>query len=139
MCALPTHPPRPHKLDLNVPRSSSLIPTARDAKDDYHVALRRFQHLCREGSQEGVVELLNQWPETPPSTGPLCAAVRHDHGSLIEYLLTQGLSLFPEDSPQSVPQAAATGAGETGNTKVLEVLLGHGWDISSGKNASAIS
>lgn len=82
------------------------------------------------------MEILNHWPDLPRSTGPLCAAVAFGHVSLIEYLLTRGFSLFPEEPLESVPQAVASNAEETGNTKVPELLLKHGWDILFGDNAA---
>lgn len=136
MCALPLSRRRPHKLDLSAPRAPSPIPTAEEAQGSLQVTLQRFQHLCEGGSQEEIVEILNQWPDLPRSTKSLCAAAKAGHVSLIEYLLTRGFSLFPMDFPESVPQAAASGAEETGNTKVLELLLKYGWDISFGNTAT---
>ena len=102
------------------------------------ITLRRFQHLCKNGSQEELAEILNQWPDIPRSTKPLCEAAKAGHVSLIEYLLTRGFTLFPPDSSDTVPQATARGAEETGDMQVLEMLLRHGLDISSGYSAPMV-
>lgn len=136
MCALPTSRPKPRKLDLTAPRPPTPTPTADEARGDFFQTLMRFCLLCRSGSQTDVVKILNQWPDLPRTPRPLCGAARFGHVALIEYLLTQGFPLFSEHFSGSVPDSAAIGAEETGNTKVLELLLNHGWDISSGQPAS---
>jgi len=129
---------KPYKLDLNAPRPSSPTPTADEAQGDLQVTLRRFQHLCKNVSQAELAKILNQWPDIPRSTSSLCEAAKAGHVSLIEYLLTRGFTLFPADSSDAVPQAAASGAEESGDVQVLEMLLRHGWDISS-RNYAAMA
>jgi hypothetical protein len=128
--ATPTRP-------ISTPRIPSPAPTAAEARDDRDLSAKRFRHLCANGSQTEIEELLEQWAGSPdeliflsPFGSPLAEAARQGHRSLLYYLANRGFSLFGE-GPETVIDAATSGTSQTGDTKVLDLLVEFGWDVNS--------
>jgi hypothetical protein len=143
--------PTPIKVTFSepAPRALSPTPTAAEALGNLSASQRRFRHLCASGSRAEMEELLAQWSypvdtlrlQAPGVSSGLREAARNGHRDLLEYLVSEGFSLFDRGPPETIPDAATKGAARTGDTKVLELLIEHGWDldISFGPALSPLS
>lgn len=126
-------PPKP------IPRPPSPTPTLSEALSNLPLARQRFRHLCANGSQVEIAELLDAWcgsPQElnysqPPHPSPLCEAAQNGRASLLQYLSDRGFDLLDSESFETVPQTAAMGAAMTGDTSVLEMLVGKGWEVNN--------
>lgn len=107
--------------------------------DDLDRAIEQFRNLCIVGSQSQIEEFLSQTPfsvESLNCSGPgqlsaLHEAAKFGHLHIVIYLTEEKrLPLFDE-GPNNIADAATEGAVKTGNTDVLEFLIGRGWDVNA--------